>query len=273
MLISKFDLYRSEWLELVFDDRNKEYGAYDLRKHYAGNLVKAMGISFAGISLLFLGYGVFSNHTPIGTHKETPVELDKLIIIQPPTVLPPKAQPRVMPPASHAPTTQYVEFVPKPIEEAVNPPTTIDIAKTAIGPATTSGNGTDQNTLNTNPGTGPGTVAPPDNTPVDAGGLDVMPEPYGGASAWSKFLQKNIHYPAQATEEGKQGKVYLSFIIEKDGQLSNITVIRGVGFGLDEEALRVLRKAPAWKPGMQNGHAVRVKYTIPINFTIADNND
>src|SRR5260370_5699017 len=100
-----------------------------------------------------------------------------------------------------------------------------------------------------------------------------MPEPYGGAAAWAKFLQKNIHYPAQASEEGKQGKVYLSFIIEKDGQLSNITVIRGVGFGLDEEALRVLRKAPAWKPGIQNHQPVRVKYTIPINFTIAYNND
>jgi protein TonB len=120
------------------------------------------------------------------------------------------------------------------------------------------------------PGTGSVPVSKVDITPVDANLLEAMPEPYGGAAAWAKFLQKNIHYPSQASEAGIQGKVFLSFIIETDGHLSNIVVERGAGFGLDQEALRVLKLAPAWKPGIQNGHKVRVKYTIPINFQIAD---
>lgn len=73
-----------------------------------------------------------------------------------------------------------------------------------------------------------------------------------------------------AADEHVQGRVWLSFIIEKDGKLSNIKVDRGIGFGTEEEALRVLKMAPAWRPGIQNGQPVRVKYNIPINFQISD---
>ena len=83
-------------------------------------------------------------------------------------------------------------------------------------------------------------------------------------------MQKHLKYPDGAVEGHIQGKVWLSFIIERDGHLSNITVDRGPGYGLDEEALRVLKLAPAWKPGMQNGQPVRVKYNIPINFQLGD---
>ena len=100
--------------------------------------------------------------------------------------------------------------------------------------------------------------------------IEVQPEPYGGAEAWAKFLQKNIHYPPQAAENGVHGKVFLSFIVETDGHLSNFKVESGVGSGLDEEALRVLKIAPAWRPGIQNGHKVRVQYNIPINFVMPD---
>ena len=97
-----------------------------------------------------------------------------------------------------------------------------------------------------------------------------MPEPVGGAAAWNKFLSKNLRFPAVAQEEGVGGRVYLSFIIEKDGSLSNITVDKAAGHGFDEEALRVLKLAKAWKPGMQNGQPVRVKYSIPISFQAPD---
>ena len=126
--------------------------------------------------------------------------------------------------------------------------------------------------MKTDQGTGTGPVAPAvNNDPVDIGGdLEVMPEPYGGSAAWGKFLQKNMHYPPQASDEGKQGRVWLSFIIERDGHLSNIKVEKGAGYGMDEEALRVLKLAPAWKPGKQHGQPVRVKYNIPVNFVIPD---
>ena len=89
-----------------------------------------------------------------------------------------------------------------------------------------------------------------------------MPEPTGGMAAWSKFLQRNIRYP----DTDMEGKVYLSFIIERDGKITNVTLMRGVTTLLDEEAMRVLKIAPAWKPGRQNGQPVRVKYTLPVNF-------
>jgi protein TonB len=95
-----------------------------------------------------------------------------------------------------------------------------------------------------------------------------MPEPYGGAAGWTKFLQKNLKYPPEASEKGIGGRVSVSFVIEKDGHLSSIMINRGAGFGMDEEALRVLKLCRAWKPGVQNGQPVRVRYIIPINFSI-----
>ncbi len=273
MNISKFDLYKSEWLELVFDDRNKEYGAYDLRKHYADNMLKAMGITFGTLLALGMTYAVL--HT--APHQLPTIIHDPQTIItvtlRPPAEPPRPIQHSVHPPAVHSSTIIYTTPVVAPDPVTTNPPTREQLTQVTIGPETVKGNGKGDNILKTDQGSGSGTtLAPAANIdPVDVSGLDVMPEPYGGAAAWAKFLQKNIHYPHQASEEGKQGRVWLSFIIEKDGHLSNIVVERGVGFGLDEEALRVLKLAPAWKPGKQNGAAVRVKYNIPVNFQIADN--
>ncbi len=97
-----------------------------------------------------------------------------------------------------------------------------------------------------------------------------MPEPIGGAAAWSKFLQKNLRYPGQASDKGVSGKVWVSFVVEKDGQISNVVVDKGAGFGMDEEAVRVLKLSKAWKPGQQNGRPVRVKYTLPLAFILSE---
>jgi periplasmic protein TonB len=272
MHISKFDLYRSEWLELVFDDRNKEYGAYDLRKHYSGNLVKAMGITFVGVSLLFIACGVLFKYQPVEIIKEVPVTLDPRIIVIPPKVEQPKPITHQTPkPALQVATTKYTIYVPKPDIQTLNPPTTEEISKSAIGTETVKGPETTGNAPVKSTGTGDGTAPKANNDPVSTIGLDIMPEPNGGSEAWLRFLQKNIRYPGQAMDDNVQGRVFLSFIIERDGHLSNITVDRGPGHGLDDEALRVLKLAPAWKPGKQNGQAVRVKYTIPINFILPDN--
>ena len=97
-----------------------------------------------------------------------------------------------------------------------------------------------------------------------------MPEPDGGAAGWKKFLEKNLRYPSQANDAGKSGKVWVSFIVEKDGQISNVLVDKGAGYGMDEEALRVLKLSKKWKPGIQNGQPVRVKYTLPLNFVLTE---
>jgi len=84
------------------------------------------------------------------------------------------------------------------------------------------------------------------------------------------YLSKKIQYPAAAKEAGTQGRVIVQFVVEKDGSLTDIKVVRGPGNGLDEEAVRVMKLAPKWKHGVQNGKPVRVQFTIPINFTLGD---
>jgi len=272
MLISKFDLYNPEWLELVFDDRNKDYGAYDLRHHYAGNVVRAMGITFLAIGLLCGASIVFR-----GTPRDTmiPVDLHQVIPVLP-TVVPPVKHPdpvkplRSDPPAQPITTTRDVPpvVVPDPIAE--KPVINTDV-KGAIGQVDVKGTANTGNVLPVDPNAGNGTTQAVDDGVHTLLGLDVMPEPVGGDKAWAKFLNKNLRFPYAAQEDGVSGKVILSFIIEKDGTLSNIVVDRAAGHGFDEEALRVLKLAKAWKPGMQNGQAVRVKYEIPINFQITTN--
>ena len=90
----------------------------------------------------------------------------------------------------------------------------------------------------------------------------------GGPNDFYKFLATNVRYPKEAKRNGIQGKVFLSFVIEKDGSLNDIRVVRGIGYGCDEEALKALKTAPPWAPGYQYGIAVRVQYSIPISFTL-----
>jgi protein TonB len=83
-----------------------------------------------------------------------------------------------------------------------------------------------------------------------------------------KFIAQSIKYPVQAQEKGIQGKVFVNFVVEKDGSVGAMKIARGVDPSIDREALRVVGSLPKWKPGMQKGEAVRVSYTIPINFVL-----
>lgn len=100
--------------------------------------------------------------------------------------------------------------------------------------------------------------------------VEQVPEFPGGIEAFSKFLATNIRYPKAARDNNVQGRVIITFVVEKDGSLSNMKVVRGIGSGCDEEAVRVLSISPAWKPGIQNGRAVKVQYSVPISFALAD---
>lgn len=97
---------------------------------------------------------------------------------------------------------------------------------------------------------------------------EKMPEPVGGYEGFYTYLYKEIRYPSLARRGEVSGKVYLSFIVDKDGSLSEIKVIRGIGAGCDEEAIRALRMAPKWTPGKQRGKPVRVKMVLPITFRL-----
>ena len=271
MIISKSDLYKTEWLDVVFAKRNKAYGAYDLRKHNSRTISKAMLITFTTVTSLFLGLSYVvgaKNHKLYHV-----VEVDNSARLK--KVDPPKDEKIHQMETKHAAapkqTVSTTKFVPpvvttEPVTE--DPPKLIDI-KGAVG----------QETVDlgaavgiAEPGMIPGgkgeavTEEKVDNTVYPS--VDIEPEPVGGMAAWNKFLQKNMRYPAQALDAQKSGRVFLTFVVEKDGHITDIKVMRGPGYGMDDEALRVLKLAPLWKPGVQHGRQVRVQFTLPFNFTL-----
>lgn len=280
MLISELDLCKREWLELVFAGRNKTYGAYELRRRYNGIMLRAVAATVFVVSAFAVTANIISHH------KKVEVLNDPVILVKidppPPTIkkhdevikIKP-VQPAGAMKATPISTKQYIPFVVKPDKDAPNPPeelkatdnpgqTTVNVPGNGVAPIVdASGDG------NGNSGTGSGVTE-------DNGGVflavEDMPQPVGGPEAWAKFLQKNLRFPAMAQDAGVGGKVFLSFIIEKDGHLTDIKLVRKAGYGFDEEALRVLKLAPAWKPGKQNGSPVRVQYTIPINFQLNNDN-
>jgi protein TonB len=269
MLNTKLNLYNPDWIELVFTNRNKNYGAFELRRHYGSRMVKAMLIGFTSVIAIALLYDfslkkVVENIPEI--FEERVVKLNQLNIEKPvePKLAAIKPQPKVT-------TQKYTSFVVtnKPVTE--DPPV-VDKLIDAIGPANVKG---DNNAPVDNPApvsNGSGNAPAPvvDNTEHTLGTLEVMPEPVGGTDAWSKFLNRNLRFPSAAQEAGISGRVIVSFVIEKDGRLTDITVVRGAGYGMDEEASRVLKLAKPWKPGKQNGNPVRVRYTIPMNFQLTE---
>lgn len=98
--------------------------------------------------------------------------------------------------------------------------------------------------------------------------VEQMPEFPGGAAEMTRFIQKNIKYPMMARESDIQGRVYINFVVEPDGSVSNVTVMRGIGGGCDEEAVRIVNMMPKWNPGKQRGIAVRCSFTVPIVFRL-----
>lgn len=97
---------------------------------------------------------------------------------------------------------------------------------------------------------------------------EVMPEPVGGYEAFYKFVSKNLKYPSQAKKLGIEGKVYVQFIVDEHGNISDVEIARGIGAGCDEEVLRVMKNAPKWHPGKQRAVPVKVRMMIPIIFTL-----
>ena len=90
----------------------------------------------------------------------------------------------------------------------------------------------------------------------------------GGIGKFYQYLSENLHYPANAVKNHLQGKVFITFVVEKDGKLTDVKVVRGVSEDIDAEAIRVIKGSPKWDPGTQNGRPVRVQYTMPLNFTL-----
>ncbi len=98
--------------------------------------------------------------------------------------------------------------------------------------------------------------------------VDEMPSFVGGQIALSNYISVNLRYPDEAKKNQKEGIVYASFIVEKDGSITNVSIVKGIGYGCDEEVVRVLSAMPKWLPGKQKGNPVRVKLNLPVNFSL-----
>ena len=105
------------------------------------------------------------------------------------------------------------------------------------------------------------------DTPFDV--VEQMPEFPGGQEALMQFLRQEVKYPKEASKDGVQGRVVVQFVVEKDGSISEVEVVKKVNEHLDAEAVRVVNAMPKWKPGKQKGENVRVKYTLPISFRLS----
>ena len=279
------NLYKSEWLDLVFKNRNKNYGAYALRASSAGTTTRALFIAGPLFVLLFAGPMIYKRLNPV---EEVMVDETRIIeiaqIAAPKEILKPKEEKIVLPKAE--PVSKKIKTValasrPEVVKDQfanIDPPTIDQLRGAAIGPVTQDGLETDipaVSVLGKGNGTGVGNskgadgTAAPDNN-IYEGSVEVFPEFEGGMKGWEKFLRRNLRYPEMAQEIGLQGKVFISFVIEKDGSVTDVKVTRGIGGGCDEEAMRVIKKSPKWKPGRQNSQSVRVRYNMPLSFAISN---
>ncbi len=185
--------------------------------------------------------------------------------------LPPKEQPKNLPPPPPPPPkVDQVKFV-KPVvakaEEVVEePPKIKEIVDKKLGSETIKGD--PDAPLTVEPvGNGPGDVVEEDNSVHNLAGIEVKPDFPGGLQKFYKFVSDNYKIPE---EDGLNGNVFVSFVVEKDGSLTDLQVLRDIGFGTGKEALRVLRSCPRWNPGEQNGKKVRVRYSLPIKIKSPD---
>ncbi len=272
--MSKLDIFRKEWLEVVFADKNKVYGAYQLRKQAPENASRALFIGSIVFVLLFLSPKIYSLIKGNDTIIDDPIKTE-VIILMPPKALDPKTPP---PPPVEPPKPKVDQVrMPPPIVTIDNlvteEPPTVEILKNATpGPRDIKGDEMGEIVIAEPVGNGPKKSAAiatgDDETIYVFTSLEKQPDFPGGMDKFYKYLSKAIIYPSMAVENGVQGKVFLQFVVEKNGSLTDIEVQRGPGSGLNEEAIRVLKASPRWNPGIQNGVHMRVRYNIAVNFNL-----
>lgn len=254
--------------DLVFENRNKAYGAYAIRSSYSDNVSKSLFIMLAITgSLLLIAFLFNKTERPIPKITEQ-LNIEKLFSI--PVVLTPKPKPEPIPEKREIPK----ESPPKAPTPLANGPVvatdkpTIDHTpkpnENVISSTDVKTDGTDSSAFN-EPNNNRGTihVTASSNEPVVAPG--VVPEFNGDLF---KYLRSKIQYPFMALDNGTSGTVVLQFVVEKDGSIDEIKVLNPVADGCTEEAIRVVKSMPKWKPGKNGGEPVRVLFNLPVKFTI-----
>lgn len=276
--MAKVDLIDNSWVDLVFEGKNKEYGAYVLRKETGKRNLKALLWVLVGIALIFgIAYAnlAIQNAIKQNVSVETDVELSKLAQKK-------EAKVERKEPVKVEMEQKVVEKVKSSVkftapeikkDDEVKPEDELksqdDLSKTntAIGSFDVKGNDEAE-----------GEVLKAKEVVVDEKPkeeetkvfdvVEQMPQFPGGPNALFEYLSKNIKYPVVAEENGIQGRVIVTFVVERDGSITDVKVAKSVDPSLDKEAQRVVKSMPHWIPGKQNGSAVRVKYTVPVTFKL-----
>jgi periplasmic protein TonB len=260
-------LMQADYLDIIYDNRNKMYGSYELRRNYNRRTAKAI--------LLLLGcVAALSSFTLVG--KKAPMERTVVfdrdtrlseVHIQPRVVPPVPKQPATPPPATQqVRTTQMTPpRITRDIDADKPLPTVTTLNNSTPGPVTASGAAGTASTI----GNGKDNVAQPvivaatPKPPVRWAAK--MPEFAGDMYS---YISKVLRYPDAARESGIEGQVLIEFVVNEDGSVSDIKVVRGIGGGCDEEAVRMVHGMPHWKPGEQNGIPVKVVFALPVKFEL-----
>ncbi|AMJ64230.1 hypothetical protein AXW84_01355 [Hymenobacter sp. PAMC 26628] len=258
--------------DIVFDGRNRTYGAYVLRHLYQRHVTRALGIALALLALLVGGQALARLirgpevvvpfvPTGIGNPEVKPMIIDPIVIPPPPVAA-------VQPPRSTVvPTIQFTP--PKIVSDNQQVDKIADqdelrnavvATKTVVGPEVIDPDGL--KTIE-----GPAEVADIMNPQIFTV-VEQMPQlpGGGGTEAIVAAIQRAARYPTQALSAGVEGKVFASFVVNAQGEVTDLKIVKGLGSGLDEETLRAISKLPRFIPGRQNGRAVSVQYTVPISF-------
>ena len=267
-------ILNADVLDIIFEGRNKEYGAYDLRKTYNKRLIKAI-IGMAVIILLLFG-GYFLSNLKGGPAKKAQVVDDVQLedVSQKKDEPPPPPPPKVEPPKVEMAKFTPPKIVPdKEVKPEEKPPEQEKLEDTKIGTVNQEGIKDDGITAPPVSDAGKGVVEAPkkDDEDYDKTFTKVEIESNfpGGDAMWLRYLNKNLRYPDDAVNNEIQGTVYVQFIVDKEGNVSDVQAISGPDQGgLREEAVRVIKKSGHWNPAIQNGRQVKSYKKQPIVFKL-----
>ena len=268
-------ILNADILDILFEGRNKEYGAYELRKTYNKRLIKAIVGTAIVILLLFIGY--FVSNLNMGSSKKALVVDDvQLEDIkeekknEPPPPPPPKIEPPKVEMAKFTPPKIVPDKEVKPEEK---PPEQEKLEDTKIGTVNQEGIKDEGITAPPVSDAGKGVVEAPKKDDEDYDKtftkVEIESDFPGGASAWLRYLNKNLRYPDDAVNNEIQGTIVVQFIVDKEGNVSDVQAISGPdNGGLREEAVRVIKKSGKWTPAVQNGRNVKSYKKQPIVFKL-----
>ena len=275
--MSEINLNSKEWTDFVFEEKNKEYGAYNLRstsskRHLIGIvLALVFTIVVALIPVIMNAVSEYrERNRPIAENIDESREMTELKMED---KIPEQNIVKQEAPPPPPPLRTTIRFVPpviasaEDVAEDVEVHTNDDLAQSTdqISVADVIGDD-DENGIDIKDIQDQQVIVEETQAPLDF--VEQMPMFPGGPTAMMKFISENLVYPVVAQEAGKQGRVTVKFVVDKDGSISNVEVVRGVFPACDAEAIRVIKKMPKWNPGRQNGKAVAVNFNIPVVFKL-----